>query len=693
MIPVVALSVLLLAQLPLLEAVPASLNEGCLVAFDMELTAQQLAVAGNVGNSQNIFMPPGCTCKESNVISSACVKFDCGCKCDVTAGMCDLNCCCDSECTTDQVSKFFECLDTGASPAVYETCYTPFELESINAKYPMRSDDATESFYKNLLCVQTDNSMTKGIFFDSGTTVTALYPSAADAFMTKPDCTTDFNYMCYNKDSVKSPSSNTNYIYGDSIPTMYLANGVGTTDATAAFGGSLPLPSADSSGMCNDLNAAEFGETTSGNTCTRLVSDAATECASLLDFKKYTEDIWVAKKQNQPYTAAPSADDFENIGIIKVDYTDGTYDSAQGSIWDSGVCKQALKSICYEVRYDANFEIVEIGARLELVDITIGGSIYFEQSYSIEFIGIAPPANAASLENNNFVNRTRSGNPGYIFERPVLAGRVHPSETKAVLAASKGFQIMSAPTGECDTATPMYSNQGQTVGFGVDTSSACTVSLTEAELEALCTGDGTSAGVPLFTYNSAKKMPGWMFPMYNNSYSTSADGSRSKSGLLLGIFGNADPLDKTQWIEVESLDLSETQPTYISHSQTCTGFPTSTHYKIQWTNVGSVTNPQAKIMSAQVEHGTEPMHFMNTNLGVTSAKQKFPFTITVEWQYYELDSEIYSPPPPPIIFSVPYDVFYPFQIDSPAVRGGGRGNVLILLITGGLAIVGALFFV
>ena len=428
----------------------------------------------------------------------------------------------------------------------------------------------------------------------------------------------------------------------------------------------------------------------------REVTDLSSQCEVDLDFEKFTTELFVSKKQNTAYANAPTLTDFLNVDIIKVEYA-GTYDNSQGSIWDAGTttCKQALKSICYEVRYDANFEILEIGARLELADVTATG--FIEQAYSIEFIGISSPANGYSLASNNFVNRTRSGNPGYIFERPVLGGRIHPDNDKAIMAASKGFQVMSAPTGECDIADPVNSNKGQTVGFGVDVSSTCTISLRVDQLEQLCTSGVAHSGDYLFDYIKGQdnpKIPAWITTMYNTTFSEALSTTgRSKSGLLLGIFGNADPLDKTQWIDVISLNLPTTQPSFVSASQTCTGFPTSTHYKIQWTNVGSTTNPQAKIMSAQVEHGTEPMRFMNTLAAGAAETQKFPFTVTVEWQYYELDTELYSPPPPPIIFSVPYDVFYPFQIDNAAVRGGGGGSLLILCITGGFAIVASMFLI
>ena len=49
--------------------------------------------------------PQSCECAESGVSLSSCNLFKCKCICDVTAGKCDYNCCCDPDCTADQVSK------------------------------------------------------------------------------------------------------------------------------------------------------------------------------------------------------------------------------------------------------------------------------------------------------------------------------------------------------------------------------------------------------------------------------------------------------------------------------------------------------------------------------------------------------------------------------------------------------------
>jgi hypothetical protein len=49
--------------------------------------------------------PQSCSCAENGVTSTNCELFRCNCVCDVTAGKCDYDCCCDPDCSSDQVRK------------------------------------------------------------------------------------------------------------------------------------------------------------------------------------------------------------------------------------------------------------------------------------------------------------------------------------------------------------------------------------------------------------------------------------------------------------------------------------------------------------------------------------------------------------------------------------------------------------
>jgi len=73
---------------------------------------------------------------------------------------------------------------------------------------------------------------------------------------------------------------------------------------------------------------------------------------------------------------------------------------------------------------------------------------------------------------------------------------------------------------------------------------------------------------------------------------------------LIGIFGNADPLDRRQWIKIES-ELDDDTPSanftiksrsFNEAESRCVGMPSRLRYEILWTYVGNVDKPQAKIL-------------------------------------------------------------------------------------------------
>lgn len=49
--------------------------------------------------------PQSCTCVENGVTPNDCnTIFQCPCECDTLAGVCNYNCCCDPDCSSDQVN-------------------------------------------------------------------------------------------------------------------------------------------------------------------------------------------------------------------------------------------------------------------------------------------------------------------------------------------------------------------------------------------------------------------------------------------------------------------------------------------------------------------------------------------------------------------------------------------------------------
>ena len=101
-------------------------------------------------SSSPFYTPPSCECKTpANDDDVQCNQFDCLCSCDLTAGVCDMNCCCDPECSSDEVSPFSSCLDgnddEGTSSSLVKMCVErPPSLEGVNLQYPFRLSDSPE---------------------------------------------------------------------------------------------------------------------------------------------------------------------------------------------------------------------------------------------------------------------------------------------------------------------------------------------------------------------------------------------------------------------------------------------------------------------------------------------------------------------------------------------------------------------
>ncbi|CAM9539622.1 unnamed protein product, partial [Heterosigma akashiwo] len=167
----------------------------------------------------------------------------------------------------------------------------------------------------------------------------------------------------------------------------------------------------------------------------------------------------------------------------------------------------------------------------------------------------------------------------------------------------------------------------------------CTLTLTEAELEAVC--DGTSSLVE----------NGLLRYLQHNA-------------TVVGAFGNADPLDASQWVDIHISKGSLSQ-SWDARTRTCVGLFANVEHRFLTADVGGYDNPQRKIVAAQVLYGKEDWTFRPRTRRTT---QTFVVANTVTWVHLEDQAlEAYTPPAPPVLLEVPYDVFYPFYIES-----GGR---------------------
>lgn len=94
-------------------------------------------------------------------------------------------------------------------------------------------------------------------------------------------------------------------------------------------------------------------------------------------------------------------------------------------------------------------------------------------------------------------------------------------------------------------------------------------------------------------------------------------------------------------------------------------------YEFLYAKVGSTFNPQNKIIGARVYYETENIIFTvesESNNGNPHKLKKQDIMLTTSVSFIEYDQDnsykTYSPPPPPILLSVPYDIFYPFEVNA-----------------------------
>eukprot|EP01034_Spumella_vulgaris_P040624 gene40624-50259_t len=127
----------------------------------------------------------------------------------------------------------------------------------------------------------------------------------------------------------------------------------------------------------------------------------------------------------------------------------------------------------------------------------------------------------------------------------------------------------------------------------------------------------------------------------------------------VGIYGDADPLDATQWSAITHSVPSPAR-SWSDKTSTCSGMFTGLNIEFLVTASGEKANPQNKIVASRAEVTTKDWVF-NIPSGDLSSTQTFALTTTVSFVFREDNIlEGYEPPAPPVLFEVPYDVFYPF---------------------------------
>ncbi len=592
------------------------------------------------------------------------------CFCDLTSNACDTNCCCDADCSSQEKALFTGCLPESPLKPQLTYCVSKSIVQNVNLKSSgslavVYKSTPKKDFFSELLCVEKDNNAAFGNFF--------MDPGAGSSdkltdVLTRSEYATFETSVASSQEAISYTSS---FMANESIPIAFSSVSVNGTLTKPKYA-SLSLPVSVFGGECNEVELVGFVQNVpqdsreSTKACLRTTESLSEDCQGLpfFDPAHYTEALNVA--------TTPAKSSYVNVTITSIsslDYSTGeivqlstttpaalAYAVGAGG----GTCSNVLQSLEYTIKHNGNGVISSVNAALVLMDLQADSSdaSSFKQEFSVVF----------EKDGTTDATRGKSGNPGYRSRYPVLFG-VETTDTQtqktAVSQFTTGMPMISR--NEQGVCTPQKT---RTLPYGSQSMGSCKIMFTLEQLKKFCTKDNTAfaapAGVPAYCPNksgnafqgdTATPLPIELLSGLFGS-STTFSGTYAGKKTYVGLWGDSDPSNVADWIEVEVESIDDSM-SWIEEENTCTKVISGVQYEFLTASVGSQQNPQEKIAYARVKFTYDDWTFTNPSLD--SCPQSF--NVYTSSSFVEMDQEVdenVKPPAPPVFPKLPEDAFYPF---------------------------------
>ncbi|XP_075830173.1 tectonic-3 [Microtus pennsylvanicus] len=507
------------------------------------------------------------------------------CICDLTPGNCDLNCCCDKDCDLLHPRTVFSFCLPGSVRSSSWVCVDHSLIFRSNSPFPSRV--LTDSSGIAQFCVRVNNS--KLNYFQKLQTVNATNFEALAA---------EFGGQSFASTSETQPPSPF-YRAGDPILTYYPSwSVVSSLRQPAAVG---------AGGLCTESNPAGFLESKS-TTCTRFFRDLASSCTSEPALDAATYYNFMVLKVPRGMT------DLQNAKL-QVPVTLASEISPPLLVGNT--CQNIVSQVIYEIETNGTFGIQKVSVSFRQTNLTVRPGISLQQDFIIHFRAFEPRRAALPAG-------PRSGNPGYLTGKPLLAltGDLGHSMT---LLLSEGSGICSVKRHE--------------VQFGVNAVSGCKFRPKEVNCSHL----------------------------QEEIYQALHGRPRPEH---VAIFGNADPAQKGGWTRILGRNCSVT----AANCSSCCLIPVSLEIQVLWAHIGLQSNPQAHVAGARFLYQCKSVQEHQRGIEV-------PLTTLVNFV------DITQKPEPPrdqpqTDWKLPFDFFFPFKV---AFSRGARAqdsasSVLVLCI-------------
>lgn len=253
------------------------------------------------------------------------------------------------------------------------------------------------------------------------------------------------------------------------------------------------------------------------------------------------------------------------------------------------------------------------------------------------------------------VSRAKSGNPGYIVGKPILAGWLvykpgTGGDTTSVTAIKQqrdGLTFM--PVGEDHECLPFNMRGGTSISFGQDTLASCYVELTFEELRDIC------------------KMENMYYMKQYLNISTD----------YVGKWGDSDYYRLSDWLKIE-YDATMKEPVFNEADGTCY-LANRMNLEILTAKLGAMGNPQVTIIGARMTYGYSTWTFQSPDRS-SANPQRLPIVMTVSFSNVDTGLEPLVLEGPPILPKIPYDVLYPLFIERADSGTSAVGCALALFM-------------
>uniref|UniRef100_A0A7P0TA64 Tectonic family member 3 n=1 Tax=Homo sapiens TaxID=9606 RepID=A0A7P0TA64_HUMAN len=357
-------------------------------------------------------------------------------------------------------------------------------------------------------------------------------------------------------------------------------------DNSVIFRSNSPFPSRvfmDSNGIrqfCVHVNNC-FLESKS-TTCTRFFKNLASSCT--LD-----SALNAASYYNFTVLKVPrSMTDPQNMEFqVPVILTS----QANAPLLAGNTCQNVVSQVTYEIETNGTFGIQKVSVSLGQTNLTVEPGASLQQHFILRFRAFQQ-STAASLTS------PRSGNPGYIVGKPLLA------LTDDISYSSQG-------NGSCSV-------KRHEVQFGVNAISGCKLRLKKADCSHL-------------QQEIYQTLHGRPRPEY------------------VAIFGNADPAQKGGWTRILNRHCSISAINCTS----CCLIPVSLEIQVLWAYVGLLSNPQAHVSGVR---------FLYQCQSIQDSQQVTEVSLTTLVNFVDITQKPQPPRgQPKMDWKWPFD-FFPFKV-------------------------------